>query len=225
MLGLAVLAVMASMAFLGTGTASANKVVLCKVKESPCTAANTYPAQEILDGKLKPEKVAKLTAGAFGNIVCTASTVEGQTKEEKSVQGSELMGQIQAVTWTGCTNESFGGAVCTAEALQLKWQARIAQENAGQESKFRVTEHSEPKNGTPAAVIKCPSLGTECTYGTTEAVLQWTGGNPAQIIANAVPLVEKVPKFVCPTNATWDAEYNATARNAPNALFAKHQVE
>jgi len=74
-LGLALVAVAAVMAIVGTGAAQA-ETTLCKATQSPCAAGNGYGAGTKVEASLKSGTEAILTAGAeFLQTNCKTSEI------------------------------------------------------------------------------------------------------------------------------------------------------
>jgi hypothetical protein len=104
MLGLAAVAAMALMAFLGAGSASAT--VFCKVTEVPCSEANEWAVGTFGDATQKAGSsgVMKTTEGTIVET-CTEVTVSGklQTKGGPTETVKETGGG-ENVVWKNCTN-------------------------------------------------------------------------------------------------------------------------
>src|SRR5215470_1129708 len=92
MLGLAAVAAMGLMAFLGASTASAT--VACKTQlTANCHSSGwAYPAGTLWDASLEPGSTAILEATSGGTLedTCTESTVAG--KQENTGSSSETIG-------------------------------------------------------------------------------------------------------------------------------------
>jgi hypothetical protein len=92
MLGLALVAAIAAMAFVGAGTASA---VLCKANEKPCSAGNQYPVpSEILVSSEAVKLVANIT------VLCKSHAT---LKHEGLNANGTLKGKFLSLTWSNCT--------------------------------------------------------------------------------------------------------------------------
>lgn len=91
MLGIAMVAAVAAMAFIGAGTASAT---LCKVNQTPCQAANQYPAHSTV---LVSSKSVLLTA-SFATVHCESHA----TLLHEGIKGGELFGTISDLLFTNC---------------------------------------------------------------------------------------------------------------------------
>jgi hypothetical protein len=91
MLGLAMVAAIAAMAFIGAGTASAT---LCKVNQSPCVAANQYPT---------PSEVLVESKGVKLSGSLTVSCESEGTLKHEATSGKKLTGTFTKLVWTNCT--------------------------------------------------------------------------------------------------------------------------
>jgi hypothetical protein len=202
MLGLAMVAAIAAMAFVGAGSASA-AVSLCKVNESPCKEANRIAAGTEIASELA-EGEAVLT-GAI-TIKCKKSTVKGKVTRNNGTENP--LGEITSATWTECVNGS--GTKCTVTALHLNWKAEIT-ENVAHTNNMKVTGIS---NGNPGAEVKgcvpftCTVTAAEVNLKIQDSSLFANG--PARIFA------EKEPFAGTCGNTTWTATYKITT---PNPLY------
>jgi hypothetical protein len=93
MLGLAAVAAVAAMAFVGAGSASAT--TLCKVNTSPCPEASRYPV---------PSTVLALSTEAVltGSLSVTCHSHVAVLSEKNDGVGAPLLGKFTALTWTSC---------------------------------------------------------------------------------------------------------------------------
>jgi hypothetical protein len=189
MLGLAAVAAMALMAFVGAGAASAT--VLCKVKETPCAAANEYPKGTVADGTLLGTS-AKMTSTS-GEIVetCTAGTVKGTLEVAGGPTATPRSGTGGAtVTWSGCTH--------TMDTIK--------------NGSIEIHHIAGTYNGTVIikeveTTIDLGFLGS-CiyTYGAGTDVGILTAGPQPRIDLNAVLTKSASSSFACPTTVGGQAE-------------------
>jgi hypothetical protein len=183
-----VLPVLAIMAFAGASSASAAKTVECKVNESPCSAAQRWPANT----EVAVEGTSNLVSG-FVNISCATHMVAKNTAES----GEPLPGQIVSVEWTGCTS-NLGS--CSASALNTPWSGTIAATGGG--------------NGTltvnkPKGKFTC--AGTTCEYEASSATATLEGGNPFKVKATNISLTKVGGGFLCSGTATWSGTFTGIA--------------
>ena len=120
LLSLAAVAVLATVALLGVGTASATQ--LCKTAEDPCEVENLYAEGTTVEASTK-EAVFETS---LTNITC-ASEAKGETT---AAAGSPLPLILNAVTFTSCKGKASS---CTVKALEPPFYAQIETtgENAG----------------------------------------------------------------------------------------------
>jgi len=199
MIGLAVVAALAIMAVAGAAGASA-KSILCSTNTHPCTGTK-YGAGTKLTSTLKTGTVATLTT-SIGNVVCKKSTVSGATTN------GEGHGEISGLTFTEC---ALGGTACTVSAVNLNYTATaIAGATTGNGT---LTISPKGAQGAPGASVVCGAF-INCTFQSSDLVLDVTGGNPAVIVASSEALTRS--GGFCPSTSLWDAEYEVTS---PKPLF------
>jgi hypothetical protein len=109
MLGLAMVAAIAALAFVGVGSASATEVC----KNEACT--ELYPEGETFQAEGHPVLEDKFS---FATIKCQ-SFIEG--KIGKNPNEPQVIGEITKATWTECTNG------CEVTSLQLPWRVHVNQ--------------------------------------------------------------------------------------------------
>jgi len=201
MLSLAAVAAMALMAF-GAGTASATE--LCKAPETPCSAANMYPAGTTIFAHLTEGKEAVLTAG-FATVRCTESTVKGKTTNTGS-STETVDGPIEELT--------FGNCNCTVTVL-TKGELEVHTDTAAE-----ATDDGILTGKNSRVTINCS--GVSCIFGTaatgTEIGTIHSSTSPtthAELTANAkLPyFTGDASNFTCTLGSgtgSWKAEYTIT---------------
>jgi hypothetical protein len=190
MLGLAAIAAMGLMAFIGAGTASATTLFTNSNLTGPYAKGTT------IHSTLTTGKSAILTDGSGNTLVtCTESTVKGKTSAES---GSPLEGTIEVLT--------FGGCSTTVDVLA---KGSLSIEKTG------TNEGSVSGKGSEVTVN---IFGVSCTYGTGAGTKLGTitGGAAPVLNIAAVGLTKVAGGFLCPSNAGWDATYTVTE---PHAVF------
>lgn len=194
MFGLCLLGVLATMALVGVGTASATK--LCPENKSPCPSP--IKSGTALKGQLVAGTEAVFTTSIL-TVKCTESTIEGKTTSEGGA-GVAVKGEITSVVWKNCKS---GSTNCTTTALGLPWLSEVT--GSGGNGTMTVAN--------AAGKFTC---GFTCEYEASSAATSVTGGNPAKVNANKVSFKKKGGSFLCPATATWSSEYEITT---PNPLF------
>ena len=182
MLGLAMVAALATMAFVGAGSASA---ILCKVKESPCASGNQYPTHTTV---LAFSKAIKLK-GTFGSLLCSSH----MTLLHEGLSGGKLVGKITSLVWSNCTGCN---PVETTSSPIGTFKDEATSEGNGK---------LFPENVT--VLMKNCALGAECTMKTTNgttslSLIGGTIGGTAKATANTSVTLSG---FGCGT-ATWETE-------------------
>ena len=192
MLGLAAVAAMALMAFVGAGTASADE--LCTENVTPCPAGKRITSIEaslVGSAKLEDTETNVLDTCTYGIV---AGTV---TKQGAGVDPIE--GDITTLDW-GKT-----GTSCSVPTSTIANGKLTATATSG-------------GNGTVTGLENQVTINTilfgSCVYGTgTGTTLgTLTGGSPAKLDIKAV--VHKVSGAICPTTAIWNATYQVTNHTA-----------
>jgi hypothetical protein len=213
MLGLAMVAAVAAMAFVGVSSASATE--LCSTNTSACTGT-MYPAGTAISGT--SAKAELKTKGGLVNptVTCTKSTTSGKTTNLGKA-GEAVTGVIETLTFEGCTN-SVDGKTCTANTTNFlepskPWNASVTASGGGNGT-LTVTKGEK---GNPGGTFNCSSLAApECSYSTEKASLTVTGDTPATATAKEIPLKSVAPSsFGCPPEGFWSATYSLT----PSPLF------
>lgn len=196
-LGLAVIAAAAVMAFVGAGTASA-ETTLCKVTSDPCPAGQGYGVGTVTKGQLVAGTKAELTGGF--NIRCEESTIEGSVETATTPTGNVAAANLK---WGKCN-----GTVKTVTPGTIG------------------VHHDGEHNGTLTVkdfVVTVELLGVHC-YFRPEANAHGTltAGDPALIHFTELPVelidneIHNSDGFGCPSTAKWDATYEVTS---PTPLY------
>jgi hypothetical protein len=189
LMGVAVVAALAVMAFVGAATASADTV--CTENASPCPVAKRITT---LTGQTTSGKKAVLTSGSFKVECDSETTATGLTS-----LGAHLgvSGSVTALTFTNCTGSCTG-----ATAVNLPYHAH------GTAVPQTVTVTSGGTGNPGATLTNCLGLGVSCTFTTASAVLNFDGGTPGSLTANGIPLTRT--SGLCPATGSWTAQYDVT---------------
>lgn len=196
MFGLAVIAALATMAFVGAGSASA--VTLCKVNQNPCEAANQYPSGTEINAELETGTKAVLLTN-LATVECAGSKSAGKTT---ATSGSPLPGTITSLTFTSC--KTTAGVGCTVTVLRLPYKVAVAATGGGNGTLTATSGGA----GNPGATVVC-GLVLNCTFSTPSATLTIDGGEPTRLLAEGVELERS--GSICPAEAFWDATYRVTS--------------
>lgn len=196
MLGLAAVAAMALMAFVGASSASATE--LCSKAE---TTNCGNKAGRTIDATLAETAVLETVPNPGTTVLatCTISTVGG--KAEGGGAGKPITGPIEKLEWgeigKGCTK-----TVDTIKPGTLE------------------INYKEKDNGTLTghnAEVTVNTIFGSCVYGTGESKVlgEVIGGTPATITINT-NVVKTGGNAACPAETRWTAKYNITE---PSPLF------
>jgi len=177
MLGLAAIAAIAAMAFIGAGSASAT--TLCKVNTSPCPEASRYPVHSTVLA-LSTEAVLS------GSLSVTCHSHVTVLSESNDGVGAPLLGKITALTWTSCK----GGCSSATTTLLPSGSLQGTTLTAGK---------------TEVELKGCLGFAT-CKATATEPKLTFNGGTiggTASAKATNVPVT--LSGFGCGSAGTWNA--------------------
>ncbi len=176
MLGLAAVAAIAAMAFVGAGTASAT--TLCKVNTNPCPEGSRYPVESTVKATSTEAKLTgSLTVTCESNVTVLSETNDGAS--------AALLGKITALTWTKCS-----GCSPVTTTLLPSGSLLGSTLTAGK---------------TEVELKGCLGFAT-CKAVANEAKLAFNGGTiggTASAKANNVPVT--LSGFGCGTSGTWNA--------------------
>ncbi|MGN6816857.1 MAG: hypothetical protein ACTHK3_12370 [Solirubrobacterales bacterium] len=186
-LGLAAIAAVALMAFLGAGSASAS--VLCTTTTTPCgTGWHVNSLVATATGSISQHS----TGGAL-EATCTGSS----STDESIGTGSSTTTSVRKVrrenlTWSGCnqTTETLEGGETEIHQIAGTHNGTVTSKG------FKVT-----------VVI----AGVSCTFGAGTGIHlgTLTGGAPAILHMHAIVLKE-FGSFLCPADSVWDGTYQVT---------------
>jgi hypothetical protein len=189
MLGLAAMAAMVAMAFVGASSASANSetVVLCKSAELTCE--NAFPNPTTIVGHAENPKLLS----SIGTVECEKSLAELELLNTLSALG---VGHITALKFEG--NCHLGGTSCTVTVNPLGLISFV---------KTGALTASATSTGGTEANVKC-GFFINCTYGGEPSLEVHSSGEGAtHMLANATKLTKS--KGICPSTSEWDADYLA----------------
>lgn len=193
MLGLAAVAAMALMAFVGAGSASADE--LCKnatKKEVACEQVNALTSES--------EGITKLTT-TFKTVECKKSAVSGSVSSQGA--GKAISGSITTLDFTECN----------CEVVVLK-NGTLSATNIAETDNGTVTS-----NGAEVTVF-CEKtiLGNiHCIYSTSNTHLGvLTGGSTAILHAEEAEIPKLTTSAACAEKSKWDATYKVTS---PDSLY------
>jgi hypothetical protein len=200
MLGLAAIAALGLMAFVGAGTASATTLAT--------DAAGTihYEVGTVIHATLKEGTSAKLESGSTTIATCTKSTVQGaiedpvveteiEGKKKKFPSGTWITGAISKLTWEGCSQTTDNVSLGSLEIMK--------------------TGSDEGEVVGKGSQVTLTAFSTSCTYGTGEGTKLGTikGGEAPEMVISA-ELPKTAGSFLCPSVGRWTATYVVTSPHA-----------
>lgn len=198
MLTLVVMAILACMACIGAGSASATK--FCKNNASTLTCSEPYASETQVHSILTGTTSFENTEGSV-LARCTVSTFQLRVE---NAGGSEatVSGPISSLTW-GISGEGCEQVTETIRSGRLEFH-----------------QIANTDNATVTAInteVTFRWAGVSCIYGvgTGLDVGVLTGGNPATLDVNAL-LTRTGGSFLCPNDAIWKASYEVTS---PKPLY------
>lgn len=200
MLGLAAVAAMALMAFVGAGSASAT--VLCKTAPvgGVCPEGWDYAAGTEGTASLTESLVLETKEGTILDT-CSGSTVQSTLSNTGSA-AETIKSKLSSITFTGCTKTTD---TINPGSGEVHW---IAGTSNGTLTTFSTEVTVNTIFGS--CVYGAKATGTD--YGTT------VGGNPGSLTLNT--LIPRVSgNFACPAEARITGKYVAT--NPTNAWVAE----
>lgn len=214
MLGLAVVATVALIAFLGAGSASAT--VLCLTTPVTDTEGDEACAETEWDVNAESTIEAALASGqsseltsSWGSVTCPKSTLSGTT--------SNTGGATETVT-VALSTLSFEECKCAGGS-------RTAHVTVVEKGSLQLHHISKTHNATltgkgQKVTATCTGLGS-CIFGTGEGVDLGTatGGSPASVSVEATVnwISGDSGSFICGLTAAWKANYSITN---PNTVYS-----
>jgi hypothetical protein len=188
MFGLAAIAAVVAMAFIGASSASATYTALCKEH-----VALGCPDGQVYTGHVEAtSNHAELLASGL-NILCKKSHVLGEALglASDTADNKSLIIHVSLLGFGECTDtvevlDQVGTLLVLKTALNL---------GTGTASGF---------------VVLVEKFGLHCLYGGIATGAHALGGNPATIVATKIELEKKSLDFFCPSEASWDATYTVT---------------
>jgi hypothetical protein len=205
MFGLTAIAALATMAFIGAGSASA--ITLCKEAQNAseeCPAGKRYPSGTVLKASLVTGTKAVLLSN-LGTIECNKAETAGKTSEES---GSPLKGQIETVTFSECEVE---GVPCTVTTENLPYTALLLLEPAGS---YHLIVHNGKALVVCAGVINCKFGAAEILF--SQVNLPLAEDVDLKVLQELERSSTGLIGAICPSTAVWHAEYLVST---PHPLF------
>lgn len=213
-LGIAAIAALTAMAFLGASSASAVKLckkagtgeepnVMYPAGECPGGESESYTKGTVISSQLLAGTKAVLKTN-IGNVVCNKSTVSGKTgasTEEK------LEGEIEKVAFEEC---KLGVTACTVNVEGLPYKALLLLVSEKQLLDGLGHLHYHLVIHLGKATVVCGSV-LSCTFGAKEILFN-VHLTPLSIwYLKVAQELERQGGLICPNTSFWEAEYEITA--------------
>jgi hypothetical protein len=191
-LTLAAIAAAALMAFLGAGTASATQLCATSGTGPECAGA---AGKFEYSGAITGTSTNATLSTNLANVECSDSAT---TIVANSSTGAPILGEVTALSFTGCQTEGLVHTQCTVTVKNLPYSASL------EGLSLSVTDPV----GAGAKVV-CGTV-ISCEFLTGAANLAITNGSPTVAVAKEVALSHE-NGAICPSTATWDATYAVTS--------------
>jgi hypothetical protein len=194
-LALAAIAAAALMAFLGAGTASATQLCSLVKPAEGATACSAAAGKWEYKGNITGTSTDATLATNLANVECSDSAT---TINAASSTGAPILGEVTALSFTGCQTEGLVHTACTVTVRNVPYSASL---------EGKTLTVTDPL-GAGAKVV-CGTV-LSCEFLTTKAELAITNGSPTTARAEKVALSHETGA-ICPSTATWSATYKVTA--------------
>lgn len=196
LLGLLVAAALVVSAFVAA-TASAD--VLCTTN-ADCSASHNSEEGEMLDTE-------DVLVGTAEDLVITATpevTCEHSETEVTITNANPIEGEVSNLEFSGCSAKTILGPIpCEVQVQNLPYVGTVKRVGSSGNGILEATASS----GEPRAAVVCGGT-VECVFGNEVFDFAVFGGDPVLIQASNMPLQVK-SGFLCPSEAFWDADYEA----------------
>jgi hypothetical protein len=206
MLGLAAVAAMSLMGFMGVASASASGK-LCYNSSDPCNSA--VANNDVLAGTQSGS--GTLHDNNLGsNISCTGSTFN----DTITSNGNPITDSLTSLTFTGCTESVFHTS-CTATAQNLPWSTVISW-NTGTHPPDGFVDITAGTLANGGVKVICSSVGYNCTWAAGDTIRLGVY-NPTATTGTQVKAVNTaLTSHDCGHTGTWNATYNVKDTTAGN---------
>ncbi len=194
-LGLAAIAALASMAFIGAGSASAD--TLCHTNpghDKECPAGSRLPVGELIEA----ESIGKAELlASIGNVKCDS---QGLGKIVETGNHKPVLGLLETLTFTACE-----GACSKAKAHSAPFHLEV-QANG-------LNPYAQPHPSStllPGGLLENCTFGINCLYEVTSHLAdlgEIESGATGDVLKFLVPLLRSGHSAFCPEKSEWHARY------------------
>jgi len=193
--GLAAMATMSLMAFLGASSVSAT--ILCTATETPCSTANKYTTTQDKEIEASLESGTTVSFHGINGFIdntCSSSSVKGEISNAGGATAT-VAETVKEIVLGGCTNTTVpnNAAACGLEIHNI----------AGTD------------NGTltgSGCTVTMLLFGVECKFGLANGTHLGTVTGGAMGTPDIKAVVEKIDgsSILCPDTELWEAKYTIT---------------
>ncbi len=192
-LGLAAIAALASMAFIGAGSASADS--LCRENVGH---AGTCPAPLVVNELIEAESIGKAELlSSIGNVKCSS---QGLGKIVATGNHQPVLGLLETLTFTACE-----GACSKAKAHSAPFHLEVQAST--------LTPYAQPHPSStllPGGLLENCTFGINCLYEVTSHLAdlgEIESGATGDVLKFLVPLLRSNHSAFCPEKSEWHARY------------------
>jgi hypothetical protein len=179
---------------------AAGGTTLCKVNETPCSAANHYESGTEFffeSGAMTFTTTSRLKGAE--TINCGHAKIQGQSSSTGS-NSSSVTAVVTSIEFRECALKTLGGAVDSCENVTLNFPGAVITNTAGT---MNGTFTMSVSKGELTWQVHC-AFGVFCQYTTLSMTLDLIGGEEASLVANEEQL--KGPGgFNCAETLDWNA--------------------
>ena len=181
--------------------ASADSV--CKAKEAPCGALNSWPSGTTFEAKIKAGTQFKFDGAR--HYTCTASSRSDRLMFTNTLKGLPMTLEPKSETYSGCSSPELGTCTAVTAAMQtVKWYA----DTTGSWNGFT----NAPSTAT-SITLNC-STGVNCKWLYHEQIAHtYQGGSPAIEYFKAQYVRSSESNFGCGIEVIVEGEREITSPN------------
>jgi hypothetical protein len=184
---------------------------LCKVNETPCSAANHYGVGTEFVATSGNATLTRTWEKTSETIKCNRSQIAGKLTTTGS-SSSNVGAQITSLDFTECTLTTTGGTVHACMDFPLKMPEAGFGNTPG-------TMNGTLTFGELSLTSRCPESGFSCTFTASSTVLDVVGGAEATLTATKESF--KGSGGLCPGSLDWGGNYTFTA---PTPLYLSQSL-
>lgn len=170
---------------------------LCKVNETPCSAANHYGPGTEFRATSSNATLTRTWEKTSETIECKAAQVTGELTTTGS-GSSNVEAHITNLDFTECVLTTLGGTVHTCMDVPVNLPQATFVNTPG-------TMDGTLTLGEMSLTSRCPLSGVSCTFTASSTVLDVSGGEKATLTAGKESF--KGSGGLCPKSLDWSGSY------------------